>query len=51
MLTSKRYAAQLFDEKKTYYGPPRGWMLTFTKGLSEPVATGFKGHAKFPAFC
>lgn len=28
---------QLFDEKKTYYGPPRGWMLTFTSGLTEPI--------------
>jgi len=30
--------SQLFDEKKTYYGPPRGWMLTFTSGLTEPIA-------------
>ncbi|CAJ1359262.1 unnamed protein product [Effrenium voratum] len=30
-------AQQLFDEKKTYYGPPRGWMLTFTMGLTELV--------------
>eukprot|EP00913_Durusdinium_trenchii_P024536 g23034.t1 len=28
---------KLFDEKKTYYGPQRGWMLTFTSGLTEPI--------------
>lgn len=31
---------QLFDEKKSYYGAPRGWLLTFTAGLAEPIVPG-----------
>ena len=29
--------SKLFDEKKSYYGAPRGWLLTFTAGLAEPI--------------
>ena len=35
-----RQRPQLFDEKKSYYGAPRGWLLTFTAGLAEPIVPG-----------